>query len=268
MLLTTEVKEVELCLRRCLEKLTGDHEDNWDDLLDPVLFSIRTSVQDSTKFTPFYLMHGREARLPLEAESRTVTFSDQLADVQEKVVRLTEMREAVFPKVTVNIKNSQERQKAQYRRRKGLLKTPIRVGETVLRLNMLKRTKKGHKMEDTWLGPYKVTEMTRYGTCGLHCIKTNKTIKRKVNVRQLKLYHEQQKIEPVKVEELEAAEQSIEQEAQNVDELERQLFDHSLFRLLRTGSTLNPWRAEEDCDSEVILHMACYICCGDKSRCK
>jgi hypothetical protein len=264
-----EVKGIELCLCRCLEKLTGDNEDNWDDLLDPVLFSIRTSVQESTKFTPFYLMHGREARLPLEAESRTVTSSDHLIDVQQTVIHLKKVKEAVFPKVKVNIESSQKRQKEQYRRRKGVLKTPIHVGDTVLRLNMLKRTKKGHKMEDTWRGPYKVTDMTKCGSCVLHCIKTNTTMKRKVNVRQLKLYREQQKIEPVEVEELDTSTvQCIEQEGQNVCELESQLFDHSLFRLWRTGSTMNPWRAEEDDDSEVILHMPCYICCGDKLCCK
>jgi hypothetical protein len=240
-------------IKKCLEKLTGDNEDNWDDLLDPVLFSIRTSVQESTKFTPFYLMHGREARLPLEAESRTVTSSDHLIDVQQTVIHLKKVKEAVFPKVKVNIESSQKRQKEQYRRRKGVLKTPIHVGDTVLRLNMLKRTKKGHKMEDTWRGPYKVTDMTKCGSCVLHCIKTNTTMKRKVNVRQLKLYREQQKIEPVEVEELDTSTvQCIEQEGQNVCELESQLFDHSLFRLWRTGSTMNPWRAEEDDDSELI----------------
>jgi hypothetical protein len=127
-----------------------------------------------------------------------------------------------------------------YRRRKGVMKALISVGDTVLRLNMLNRTEKGHKMEDKWLGPYKVIDMTRYGNCVLHCIRTNTTMKRKVNVRRLKLYHGKQKLEPVKVEELNTAEQStvhcIAQEAQNVCELESQLLVHSLFHLWRNGT--------------------------------
>ena len=58
-------------------KLMSDHTNDWDDYLDPVLFGIRTSVHESTKFTPFFLMYGREARFPLEVE-KCATSSDSL----------------------------------------------------------------------------------------------------------------------------------------------------------------------------------------------
>ena len=92
-----------------------------------------------------------------------------------------------------NIENNQERQKQQYRKRKEAVSNSIQVGQTVLRLNILKRTTKGHKMEDTWLGPYRVIEMFASGGCVLRCIKTNSTIKRKVNISQLKIYNTPQK---------------------------------------------------------------------------
>ena len=53
-------------LKSSLQRLVNSNQNNWDDLLDEVLFSYRTSRQDSTKFTPFFLMHGREARLPID----------------------------------------------------------------------------------------------------------------------------------------------------------------------------------------------------------
>ena len=74
-----------------------EHEEDWDELLDPVLFAIRTSVQESTKFTPFFLMHRQEARFPLEAENSEITSVSQLGDVQEAVHHLKEMRKKVFP---------------------------------------------------------------------------------------------------------------------------------------------------------------------------
>ena len=58
----------------------------------------------------------------------------------------------------------------------------------MLCLNMLKRTKNGHKGEDTWLGPYKVLEVTEHGSCHLLCTKTEKEVKQKVNVNRLKIY--------------------------------------------------------------------------------
>ena len=59
---------VHLLNYRCLQKLMGDGDNNWDQYNEPILFAIQTSVQDSTKHTPFFLMYGREAKLPLEVE--------------------------------------------------------------------------------------------------------------------------------------------------------------------------------------------------------
>ena len=215
-----------------------EHEEDWDELLDPVLFAIRTSVQESTKFSPFFLMHGREARFPLEAENSEITSVSQLGDVQQAVHHLKEMRKKFFPQVKENIENNQERQKQQYRKRKGAVANSIQVGQTVLRLNMLKRTTKCYKMEDTWLGPYRVIEMTASGGCVLRCIKTNSTMKRKVNISQLKIYNTPQKsfeLANATSKDDESAATRIKGNSKpNFSDLERQLFDQSLLRLWRT----------------------------------
>ena len=39
---------------------------DWDHHQPFVLFAYRNSVQESTKESPFYLLHGRDARLPSE----------------------------------------------------------------------------------------------------------------------------------------------------------------------------------------------------------
>ena len=43
---------------------------NWDELIDPVLFSIRSTRNASTKMTPFRLMYGREAKRPAEVSGQ------------------------------------------------------------------------------------------------------------------------------------------------------------------------------------------------------
>ena len=237
----------------------GEHEVDWDDYIDPVLFSIRTSIQEYTKFTPFFIMHGREARLPLEAENRTVTSPSQLAEMTQTIDRLSKIRENIFPKVRANIESSQTKQKEQYSRRKGIVKRTIHVGNTVLRLNMLKRTKKGHKMEDTWFGPYKVLEVTSHGGCVLQCMKTNTTMKRKVNIRQLKLYSEPQMIQQAKMTGEKVEEQSHIKKTEGSTpkdiDLEHQLFDDSLLRLWRTGAHWEAWKSADDDDYEVSVHL-------------
>lgn len=49
-----------------LLKYINVQQDDWDEHLDCVLFSYRTSVHASTKYTPFYLMYGRHPVLPIE----------------------------------------------------------------------------------------------------------------------------------------------------------------------------------------------------------
>ena len=132
------------------------------------------------------MIHGREARLPLEVEkAEPITDTKQLPEIDSRIDQLTKLKDKIFPAVMANIDMAP---KEQYRQQKGLGKQEIKVGDTVMRLNMLKRTKKGHKTEDTWIGTYKVLEITKYGSCRLQCVKTNTTLKRKINLAQLKLY--------------------------------------------------------------------------------
>ena len=170
----------------------GEREKDWDQYLDPILFAIRTSVQASMKHTPFFLIHGREARLPLEVEKADfIADSKQLPEINRIIEQLTKLKDEIFPAVMANIDIAQTRQKDQYSKRKGLGKQEIKVGDTVMRLNMLQRTKKGHKTEDTWMGTYKVLEITKYGSCRLHCEATNTTLKHKINLAQSKLFRRQ-----------------------------------------------------------------------------
>ena len=104
-----------LCVCRCISKVTGEHQDDWDDYLDPILFGIRTSIQECTKYTPFFLMHGREARFPLEAEeSSVISVVAELGDVQYTIEHLSEIRGKVFANASKNIEASQKKQKEQY----------------------------------------------------------------------------------------------------------------------------------------------------------
>ena len=56
-----------LCL--ALAKCVNDNDNqHWDDLIPSVLFAYRTLKHSTTKQSPFYLMYGREAQLPINLE--------------------------------------------------------------------------------------------------------------------------------------------------------------------------------------------------------
>ena len=45
-----------------------DNEDTWDDYIDGTVFTINTNESTTTKYSPFFLMYGRNPRLPFEVE--------------------------------------------------------------------------------------------------------------------------------------------------------------------------------------------------------
>ena len=50
------------------------------------------------------------------------------------------------------------------------------------------RLRKGGKLEDKWLGPYSVVDVTQYGCCKLARVRTGVVLKTKVNQSQVKYF--------------------------------------------------------------------------------
>ncbi|KAJ8290620.1 hypothetical protein GJAV_G00015370 [Gymnothorax javanicus] len=51
-----------------LVKYTNKRQTDWDRHLPPVLLAYRSAVQASTKHSPFYLVYGRQPKLPVELD--------------------------------------------------------------------------------------------------------------------------------------------------------------------------------------------------------
>ncbi len=71
-------------LQRQLLKFVSEEQEQWDLYLDSMLFSYRVSRQDSTRYSPFFLVYGRQARLPLEFNINDVGGEDsEDSDVED-----------------------------------------------------------------------------------------------------------------------------------------------------------------------------------------
>lgn len=179
-----------------------DPTDDWSTYLSSAVFATNTSIQNSTKVTPFRLMYGREARFPLEAEKVAETNSIEeavndisMANVDNYIKEILEKQKSIFFKADTNIKVAQERQKKQYAQRKGITEYSFKIGDKVLRRNMQQKTRKGKKMEDRWLGPYTIVEVTK--TSCLLKNASGKVLKQRINLSQLKPYSESNYSDPV-----------------------------------------------------------------------
>ncbi|KAL1250521.1 hypothetical protein QQF64_018317 [Cirrhinus molitorella] len=53
-------------IQKCLSKLVENRPSLWADYLEATMFGLRTKRQITTKFSPYFLLFGREARYPCE----------------------------------------------------------------------------------------------------------------------------------------------------------------------------------------------------------
>lgn len=115
-----------------------------------------------------------------------VMHSIQDTDIDEALQLIIIKQKNLFDIADDNIKHSQKKQVEQYNRRKGVIEYKFVEGNEVLRRNMKQKTKKGHKNEDRWLGPYTITAITKT-TCQLKN-SSGRILKTHVNLQQLKPY--------------------------------------------------------------------------------
>lgn len=184
-----------LYICRSISKLMENPSDDWCQYLDSALYATNTSVQNSTKYTPFRIMFGRNPRFPLEAEKVAESVSvDKVvndfsqADINGYICGVIENQKTVFSTADNNIRIAQEKQKKHYAQRKGIVEYNFRIGDKVLRRNMQQKTRKGKKMEDRWLGPYTIVEISTTS-----CLLKNnmgKVFKQRINLCQLKPFLE------------------------------------------------------------------------------
>ena len=177
-----------------------ENDETWDDYIEGTIFTINTNESTTTKYSPFFLMFGRNPRLPFEIEKleQPITDPETLSQImqdlsseetiRERLEEMSRLRDTLFPRVDENIKQAQEKQKQQFKRRRGQPVCPFKVGDAVLQRNMLQMTKAGHKYEDQWLGPYKIAYINAdKGICRLEN-GSGKKLAKQVSIKHIKPY--------------------------------------------------------------------------------
>ena len=144
-----------------LRKYIQEKKEQWDDYLDTCSFAYNTSKHESTKFTPFEIMFGRKAILPLDLDAGVhqgscneaeVTICSQETEIQQK----ESQHKAILEEVQKNIISAQKKQKEQYDKKHSKAVFYC-VGTQVLKKDFRKKKRKGGKLDFPWVGPYLIT---------------------------------------------------------------------------------------------------------------
>ena len=136
-----------------LATTSRDHPFDWEDQLPKVCMAYNTSIHTSTGYTPFYLMFGREARMPIDLmygtrDQKEVPTTQYAAATKKS---LEEAYRCVREKLSV----SHARRKDYYD--KKVHGSPFAVGELVWLHSTVVPRGKARKLHHPWTGPYRVT---------------------------------------------------------------------------------------------------------------
>ena len=147
-----------------LMKVVSDKADDWDEHVAPVVFIYRVNKQASAKFSPFELLYGVKARLPINLEGEVppdINDSDHQTAVDQRVVDLGQRLKETREEARENIKAAQSKQKARYDiKHSG---PEYAVGQLVMKYNRRRETRMGDKLGQRFTGPFTIHEVLGKG---------------------------------------------------------------------------------------------------------
>ena len=115
-----------------------------------------TSVQSSTGFTPFYLMFGRQARLPVDIMYGTEVPEGESRDVSTYVASLKRRMSEAFEIVRRNVSKHHQHQKTLYDEK--VHGKPYKPGDWVWLHSPVIPRGSSHKLHRPWKGPYTIVK--------------------------------------------------------------------------------------------------------------
>ena len=134
-----------------LAMFAGKNRDDWDDLLPAVMMAYRSSVHESTGFSPYRLMFGEECTLPMDIGLPTEQLQSPQEITSPYAVWVRDALEEAYEQVRLHSGQVVQRQKRLYDRR--AVKRTFSVGEWVMRYYA---PAKKCKLDSAWIGPYLV----------------------------------------------------------------------------------------------------------------
>ena len=149
------VERLNSTLIRMIKSYLHGIEHNWDQNLGCVLGAYRSSVHESTQYTPNKLMLGREVRMPTDVIfGKTPTKT--CPTYGEYVHIVSNELHTIHEHARKHLKKQSQYQQDRYNT--NISQTPYEVGDIILQLNETRTHNKCQKLQNLWQGPYIITK--------------------------------------------------------------------------------------------------------------
>ena len=148
------VERLNRTIQNMLATVVDSQSNEWEDYLPKVCFAYNTSEHTSTGFTPFFLMYGREATMPLDIIVGNPPSSPQ--SYGQYTLNLRKTLEQAYKLTRKNMGTSAYRQKELYDRK--IHGEKFKVGQLVWLCNPVVPRGGSRKLHSPWVGPYKIVK--------------------------------------------------------------------------------------------------------------
>ncbi|XP_058198560.1 uncharacterized protein LOC131314085 [Rhododendron vialii] len=187
-----QVESTNKIIKNTLSKMIIDNPRDWHNLLSRVLWAYRTSKRESTRATPYELVYGQAAVLPVEVNiiSHRVAkhYSPNNMDFEEAMYQELDGLEESRIDALNNIQAQKRNLERVYNKR--VHEKSFAEGDLVWKAILpLDKKKKGYfgKWSPNWEGPFRVLKVLRGGAYQLESILGN-VHERTINGKYLKAY--------------------------------------------------------------------------------
>jgi len=176
-------KTLEIMLRSVIDFAQGD----WDEHLAAAELAFNNSKNETTGFTPFYMMYGREARMPIDVALAPLTKAADNPTAAEATARWR----AALQQASDNTDRQQRRQKLYADRTRRDVR--FAVGDRVLlstqHLKLIGERKRARKLTERYVGPYRVKRVVNANAYELE-LPASLKIHPVINISHLKEYRD------------------------------------------------------------------------------
>ena len=176
-----QVERFNRTLESMLAKVVTDNQKDWDKHLPQVLFAYRTSLHETTKFTPYFLNFGRSPTLPVDIMLGREREEQDPDNMPQCVQRLQQSLRHAFTLVHhhTNLTHTNLTHKRQRERQYRGTASPagdLKIGDRVWLFVPAVKTGRTKKFASLWRGPYTVLDTTSPVNYRIQLIGTTKTL--------------------------------------------------------------------------------------------
>jgi hypothetical protein len=169
-----------------LSHYVNKYGSDWDEFVNYALMAHRAIPHSITRYSPFYLIHGRQMRLPMEDDLTTARFlgtepKDSRNPIQDHTDTLTDRLEEAYRVTRENNRMGREKQTEQYDKETKLL--TFQPGDMDYLRQMTKRKRGCQKFRLRWKGPFEVVKRLSHLN---YLVKVTRNKEMVININKMK----------------------------------------------------------------------------------